>query len=893
MASFTDAIPQFNPYIQQLPVEAMVSVGMEKQRRYDEGIQRIQSQIDQVAGLDIARDVDRQYLQSKLNDLGSKLRTVAAGDFSNYQLVNSTAGMAASVAKDENVINSVQSTAQRRNLMQRMQKDMQDGKTNPANDYIFSLTDSDWFNNPNVGAKYTGDYSTPIDVWGKIKDIAKEVGVDEKTVQGLFETDSLGRTKYNADGSPVWNNIMVEKTLKGKDASKILKAFESALTPADYKQLSIEGRYNYRGATPEMLIGEVTTGTDQKIKMNKGKIEMLRLSLAEENSKGDSDPDVIISIQDQIEFFESQNSSFETSKAKNIEAINTNPEAVKASLFTNGYLSNMSQALSSQDSSTKYSVNPMFEVSMKLNEFKQRQEQWLADYNLKLRQDSREQQKHDAAMKKLAEEAAYYQGGGVDMPIDVDDVSIRAMVEGEYSDLVTQYNSASNILALEALRSANPGATDEELQRKLSDIASNKGQTLNPNSGQINTAAQLVSTRMIELYKTNPDKVPGRLHGLIKQQIDMLPTMASKESRMATAKENAEKTAILQGIDYKSYENAIEQVKPVSITISDGRSVNLSKQDVIDFINSTPETWNILGNLSVDKEQRQRAEFAKERLSKKYGNDFSKIRQTLYNSGASRGDAPTFGTSIHPAIESFGRSINQSSSDQYNKILAEEYKKIGAIPMGKIVTVAQGDQKPQDYQNKFMQVVGKYRNLDPEGFETMSKSIVAGNFGATITTTPGMNMYSPSTYTLNFTDADGVTREIPIERSDYKSITGYEPPMNPSIKNAYDLITAKQTTNIGRMGQPETAYFKSDDFPYFESTKYSITGDLEAGADNPDILYPNIYIFDKKTGEFIKPFSINTPIPKTINGQINPGLETFGLGVNAAFIKETTNFQID
>jgi hypothetical protein len=28
MASFTDAIPQFNPYIQQLPVEAMVSVGM-------------------------------------------------------------------------------------------------------------------------------------------------------------------------------------------------------------------------------------------------------------------------------------------------------------------------------------------------------------------------------------------------------------------------------------------------------------------------------------------------------------------------------------------------------------------------------------------------------------------------------------------------------------------------------------------------------------------------------------------------------------------------------------------------------------------------------------------------------------------------------------------------
>jgi hypothetical protein len=43
MASYTDQIPQFNPYIQQLPVEAMAQVGMEKQRRYDEGLQKIQN----------------------------------------------------------------------------------------------------------------------------------------------------------------------------------------------------------------------------------------------------------------------------------------------------------------------------------------------------------------------------------------------------------------------------------------------------------------------------------------------------------------------------------------------------------------------------------------------------------------------------------------------------------------------------------------------------------------------------------------------------------------------------------------------------------------------------------------------------------------------------------
>jgi hypothetical protein len=51
MASYTDIAPKFNPYIQQLPVEAMAKVGMEKQKRYDEGLQKIQQGIDNVAGL--------------------------------------------------------------------------------------------------------------------------------------------------------------------------------------------------------------------------------------------------------------------------------------------------------------------------------------------------------------------------------------------------------------------------------------------------------------------------------------------------------------------------------------------------------------------------------------------------------------------------------------------------------------------------------------------------------------------------------------------------------------------------------------------------------------------------------------------------------------------------
>ena len=89
MASFTDKIPTFNPYVAQLPVEAMVEVGMQKQKQYDEGITKIQSNIDAIGGLDIAKEKGRAYLQSKINELGNDLKGFMASDFSNFQLVNS------------------------------------------------------------------------------------------------------------------------------------------------------------------------------------------------------------------------------------------------------------------------------------------------------------------------------------------------------------------------------------------------------------------------------------------------------------------------------------------------------------------------------------------------------------------------------------------------------------------------------------------------------------------------------------------------------------------------------------------------------------------------------------------------------------------------------------
>jgi len=149
MASFTDninALTTFKPYVAQQPVEAMVQVGVQKQAQYDQGIQKIQSQIDQVAGMDVVRDVDKQYLQSKLDKLGGDLRKVAAGDFSNYQLVNSVGGMVTNIAKDKNVQNAVSSTARYRKGIADMDAAIKEGKSSPSNEWDFQNQASQWLN---------------------------------------------------------------------------------------------------------------------------------------------------------------------------------------------------------------------------------------------------------------------------------------------------------------------------------------------------------------------------------------------------------------------------------------------------------------------------------------------------------------------------------------------------------------------------------------------------------------------------------------------------------------------------------------------------------------------------------------------------------------------------
>jgi hypothetical protein len=355
MASFTDTnLPAFNPYVQQLPVEAMVQVGMQKQAQYEQGVTKIQNQIDNVAGMDVMRDVDKNYLQSKLNQLGNDLTTVAAGDFSNFQLVNSVGGMATQISKDKYVQNAVGSAARYRKEAALMEKARAEGKSSQANIYDFGTKANAWLESDKLDESFNGRYTQYIDVDKKMLDVLKQLHPN------LTEQDIP--YERNADGSLNYNKIaaaMQRVTKETVSANQIENAVRASLTPDEINQLAINGRYTFRGIqTPEQLQEYSRTKFGSQIKNIDEKITKLEgyKNLVTSNS---SEYATTISI---IESLQNQKSQLQNSLNEELEAIAANPDEAKFQIYKNGAISQFANAFSWETNKTQLLTNPVLEA---------------------------------------------------------------------------------------------------------------------------------------------------------------------------------------------------------------------------------------------------------------------------------------------------------------------------------------------------------------------------------------------------------------------------------------------------------------------------------------------------------------------------------------------------
>ena len=453
MASFTDQIQTFNPYVSQLPVEAMVQVGMQKQQQYDQGVQKIQGYIDNIAGMDVVNDADKAYLQSKLNELGGKLKTVAAGDFSNQQLVNSVGGMATSIVKDPNVQNAVSSTAWYRKQLAEMEKAMSEGKSSIENIEDFNKQANSWLSSNKAGQVFRGRYTPYIDVKKKIMtDVIGKINPNVREEDIPWE--------MNADGTPNVGKIAAVMTRVSGEAvtsQQLQNAINAALTPSELNQLAISGRYQFRNATPEQLSAVATKrfeDTDKDIDATIAKLEGHATASKSDTVEYNRTLEAIQSLKDRKIALSDQ-------LAKEVKWITENPEEAKAELYKNGFVNSFAEAFSWEKRKKTILDNPYQDYKFKLADQRLKEQKFAldkAEFSWKQVVDNRnyqiEKDKLDLNLKKF-----YGEAGGLETYLGtstlVKDPIVavqqdRDSYKSNYNDFIKEYAKKNNISLSEA-----------------------------------------------------------------------------------------------------------------------------------------------------------------------------------------------------------------------------------------------------------------------------------------------------------------------------------------------------------------------------------------------------------------------------------------------------------
>jgi hypothetical protein len=426
MASYTDKIPQFNPYVQELPIQAMVEVGMEKQRRYDEGIQKIQTSINNVAGLDIANETQKVYLQSTLNKLGSKLKTFAASDFSNYQLVNSVSGMTNQIIKDPVIQNAVASTARYKKGIADREAYKKEGKDSPSNDFIFNRSASEFLNSKDVNAQFSASYD-PYTNWKKNSlEVIKALTGNKNITEDAFTTD--------AKGNLVIADAIIRKEMSGISPEQIQQALLSALSPADFKQMQIDSIYNYSNQNADQFKLSVNNSYTDKLQGYSDEITNLQNSKLSTTSNVEKQ-----NIDKKIASLSKMVTNLTKEQTNLIGMIDSNNlDGAKAQFGTFNSINGIARAFSSLQTSQTYESNPLADMALRREIKDQEHQEWLDKFNQdeRFHSENLEQSKEANRLKRLETE-----GYGA-LPGEVEQADPKVVL----ADVVTSIDSGQKEL---------------------------------------------------------------------------------------------------------------------------------------------------------------------------------------------------------------------------------------------------------------------------------------------------------------------------------------------------------------------------------------------------------------------------------------------------------------
>jgi hypothetical protein len=823
MASFTDQISKFNPYVAQLPSDAMVKVGMYKQAQYDAGVQKIQSYMDNIAGMDIYNEGDKAYVQSKLDSLGNDLKTVAAGDFSNQQLVNSVGGMATQIVKDANVQNAIATTAQFRKTLARIEKDQADGKAGATNIEDFYAQAKPWMETTEAGVKLKASYSQYRDVNKSALEIIKALHPNLKSLDIPFVVKD---GKINTEEIA---NAMKRNKVEGVTEGQIMTALRAGLSSEDYNQLAIDGRSTFRDVPEDKLNSIVARTLGNNKEQNGLDIKKLQTELPSQVQ----DPNKTDEINRRIDFYKSQGYIMKDAKGNVIENVNgeldkqaeedysliqSNPNKVKESLYRQGFFQQFANGFKWNNEDFSYVKNPLKD-----------QENWVKEMNLKWttenRQALKDKRDYELALRKDARETA------------------KEKREAE------EYNGAPGIPVEEGNATDNALKSPERLQNHMSEVATGILGMKQSLMSKGYTDAQV--NGMIADYEKNGNKanIPateiGTIQDILRQKqyfndLDRLNKTAKLEAQNEITGDKATQAKILEREAFvqKTFDPNKRVVSGKAYDGSPG--LNISEKEFIDGVRS--------GKIGYSYDKAPLGYVYINYNGKKY--QFSKV-------GA--GGNPAFKQLVEKAVaydNKYGKidkdietRIDQKYKEKLGPRVAELVPTVTGMGFGKDGTV------PTKVANNLVAFIGAADAKEIAADENFNTKTASGRLaGDNLKNTKVLLRQDGNKYQAIIRDLTdpGNDQVLNISQKNAIDIFGAEN-VNMNKQDALRIRAGRGSNNVN--GSPKSAPMQVQfgDFPNVRSLQ--VTAQLDEDTKYPGQFVPKVHLL-KKDGTY-QPFEIS------------------------------------
>lgn len=588
MASWTDELVQFNPYIQELPVEDMARVGMAKQEQYNRGVQQVQGIIDSIAGLNIANETQKQYLNARLGQLTQEVGKVAGADFSKAQLVGSIQGLAGQIANDKIIRNAVASTAKYQSGLAKMEKARTDGKSSPANEWAFQSQAEQWLNSTDVNAAFNGDYTEFYDIDKALNDVINEVRKTpgSTTRQNPYKLDA-------ETGQYVVNEAMIEEEAKGVSPQKIRDAVARVMQdPRAQRQLQLNGQYQYRNYDKKALFEENEANYKSALESNQKKVA--ELTIAANNGTEAQRKTALAHIKE----IEAESGEMIRAYNKDIDVLDKNPEAFKVALYGRNVAQSAANTYSYVTESTKVLTNPLWSSYMDMLRYNLD----VKEYELDVLKEQR--QAIEAAKKpKPGDEDSIF-GMPTDLPINTEQAA--KIGRQSYMDDLTLEEHDRELEQKDFIYRQYDGMPKENPYVKLpngefryrSKESGDEDSPYNTNSeAKIAAAKTFLETKNGADQGTTQDPKVANYFRTHEENLNYV-----REKRRVANQIEKEFEPILKPIIAKLNEAGIAQSN--TIKFADGTSINVTAADLLDLTmldtstgDTTPAKQRLIGRI--------------------------------------------------------------------------------------------------------------------------------------------------------------------------------------------------------------------------------------------------------------------------------------------------------